>query len=147
MAARDTVHVVCPHCDAVNRAPAAKLVPGARGKCGKCARALFAGAPIAVDAVRLRAHAGGDLPLVVDFWAAWCGPCRTMAPHFERVATELEPRVRLAKVDTEAAPALAAEYGIRSIPTLVLLRGGREIARHSGAMDSAGIRAWVERHL
>ena len=140
------VHVVCPHCDAVNRVPAERL--GEEAKCGKCREPLFAGAPLALDEGRFAKHLGrGDLPLVVDFWAPWCAPCRAMAPAFEAVARRIEPRARLIKVNTEEAQALAGLHGIRSIPTLVVFRGGREVARTSGAMDAAALENWIRRSL
>jgi thioredoxin 2 len=134
--------VVCPSCAGVNRVPAARLGEGP--KCGTCRSALFTGHSVALTAATFDAHVGrGGLPVIVDFWAPWCGPCRSMAPAFERAAAELEPRVRLAKVDTEAEPGLGARFGIRSIPTLVAFRGGREVARQSGALDAASLVAWV----
>ena len=140
------VHVVCPHCDAVNRVPPERLAEDA--KCGKCRAPLFAGAPLALDEGRFAKHLGrGDLPLVVDFWAPWCAPCRAMAPAFETVARRIEPQARLIKVNTEEAQALAGRYGIRSIPTLVVFRGGREVARTLGAMDAAALENWIRRSL
>ena len=140
------VHVVCPRCDAVNRVPPERLVEDA--KCGKCRAPLFAGAPLALDEGRFAKHLGrGDLPLVVDFWAPWCAPCRAMAPAFEAVARRIEPQARLIKVNTEEAQALAGRYGIRSIPTLVVFRGGQEVARTSGAMDAAALESWIRRSL
>jgi len=142
----DALHVVCPHCDAVNRVPAERLSQG--GNCGRCKQPLFARQPVELDVARFAVHTGrSDLPLVVDFWAPWCGPCKLMAPAFAAAAAHIEPRARLAKVDTEAHPELASRFAIRSIPTLVVFRAGREIARQSGAMDAAGLERWVSAHL
>jgi thioredoxin 2 len=138
--------VVCPHCHAPNRVPADKLDAG--GTCGKCRQALFTGAPVELDAGSFDKHVGrSGLPVLVDFWAPWCGPCRMMAPAFAQAARQLEPRVRLAKLNTEEHQAPAARYGIRSIPTMILFDDGREIARQSGAMDAANIIRWVNSSL
>lgn len=146
-AASETVRVVaCPHDGALNRVPVARLDQAP--KCGKCGQPLFQGRAIPLTAGTFERHATkADLPVVIDFWAAWCGPCRTMSPSFEAAAAVLEPHVRLAKLDTEAEPAIAARYGIRGIPCLILFQQGREIARTSGVMPTTAIVDWVRSAL
>jgi len=135
-------HIVCPHCLAVNRVPGSRLADAP--KCGKCHRALFDGKPHDVSGDAFHTHISrNDIPVVVDFWAAWCGPCRMMEPEFERAAASLAPDFRLLKLDTEADQEIAARLGIRSIPTMVMFANGREIARQPGAMRAADIERWV----
>ena len=145
MSAPSTI-VACPSCNGLNRVPDARLAEAP--KCGKCGAALFAAHPLALDVAGFHAHVErAELPVLVDFWAPWCGPCRMMAPQFEAAAMQLEPAMRLAKVDTEAQPALGSRFGIRSIPTLVLFRQGRELARQAGAMGAADIVRWTRQYL
>jgi thioredoxin 2 len=139
------LHVVCPHCATTNRVLPERV---AEGKCGKCHQALFDGHPAQLDEATFNHHiASNDIPVVVDFWAPWCGPCRMMAPEFEKAAAMLEPAARLVKVNTEEAQALAQRFNIRSIPTMALFRGGREVARQSGAMGAETIASWVRANV
>ena len=140
------LHIVCPHCDAINRVPRERL--GQRAKCGSCHRLLFEGKPAALDnAARFDKHAKhSDIPLLVDFWAVWCGPCKAMAPIFEQAASQLEPEVRLVKVDADAVPELLQRFSVQAIPTMMLVHHGREIARKAGVMPLPQLLAWTREH-
>ena len=141
----DVKHIVCPSCSATNRLPADKLERGP--KCGKCGDRLFSGTPAVLTDANFEKHVSrSDVPVVVDFWAPWCGPCKMMAPQFEQAAKELEPGIRFAKLNTDEAQGTAARFNIRSIPTIALFRNGREVARQPGAMSAADIVRWVQAH-
>lgn len=138
----DNRHIVCPHCAATNRLPAERLEQ--RPNCGRCKQPLFDGRPVDLDTASALKHLQfNDIPVVLDFWASWCGPCKGFAPVFAQAAGQLEPYYRLAKVNTEAEQSLAAQFGIRSIPTLVIVRHNQELARLSGATDLSNFLRWV----
>ena len=142
----ETLHVVCPNCNTTNRVHRERL--GAGATCGSCKAALIPAHPFELTQAGFERHVGAsDLPLVVDFWAPWCGPCRSMAPAYEHAAAELAPGVRLAKLNTEEVPDVAARFGIRSIPTLIAFRNGREVARQSGAMNLPGLLGWIKANV
>jgi thioredoxin 2 len=142
----DALHSVCPRCGAINRVAAARL--GEAPKCGQCHAPLFDAHPVELTTAKFRTHVQrNDIPVLVDFWAPWCGPCRVMGPQFAQAAAQLEPHVRLAKVNTEAEQALAGELNIRSIPTMILFKGGREVARQSGSIGTADIVRWTRSRL
>jgi len=142
----DSYLIVCPHCSSINKVATQRLKDDP--KCGSCKHLLFTAHPVELTVDTFTRHISrNDIPVVVDFWAPWCGPCKTMAPAFSQAATELEPQVRLAKVNTEVEQALAGQYNIRSIPTLMLFKNGKEVARQAGAMGSADIVSWVRSRL
>lgn len=139
----ESQHIVCPSCVGLNRVPVDKDARTA--KCGKCGTALFAGKPVAAEAAQFeRQITKSDVPVVVDFWADWCGPCHAMAPIYEQAAKAMEPRFRFLKLDTEANPSIAARYNIRGIPTIMVLRHGKVLAQRAGVVDGATLKAWLE---
>ena len=142
----DSINIVCGQCDSIVGVPAARIAEQPR--CPKCHQPLFSGHPIELQDHNVERHVSrSDLPVVIDVWAPWCGPCRAMAPHFEEVTKRMEPHLRFAKLNSDAAPEASGRFGIRSIPTLILFRSGEEIARQSGAMDTLTLMQWLHQHL
>lgn len=140
------IKIVCPHCDAVNKLPADKLTAG--GKCGKCKKKLFAGqAATLIGATAQRHLEQSDIPVIVDCWAPWCGPCKSFGPTFEQAAKKLEPKARFAKMNTEQEQSLATRFRIQSIPTLLIFKKGKEVARQAGAMSASQFESWLAPHL
>lgn len=142
----DMIHIICPSCQAKNRIPVGKL--GAKPNCGACKAPLFPDAPFELDEAKLNKHLKGDeVPLLVDFWAPWCGPCRSMAPMFADAARQMSPQVRFAKLDTEKHQNVGGRFQIRGIPLIILFDKGQEIARQAGAMNAGQIVQWVRQNL
>ncbi len=142
----ESKHIVCPHCDAVNRVADQRMADDPR--CGVCHKALFVGRPVTLSEANFGKQTGrNDIPVVVDFWAQWCGPCKMMAPAFEAASAQLEPSVRLAKANTEEMQRVSAQLGIQSIPTLVLFKNGREVARQAGAMSQPQLVQWIQSRI
>lgn len=140
------MQVVCPSCQAINRLPEGR--DSVNAQCGKCKESLFPAHALEVSAAVFNRHlVKNDIPVVVDFWASWCGPCKMMAPHFQSAAAELEPACRLLKLNTETAQEVSAQFAIRSIPTMIIFKAGKEIARTSGALDKNQIVHWVKQHI
>lgn len=142
----NSLHIVCPKCNAINRFASDQL--NNAPKCGKCHATLFSAEPVNLTTANFKKHiTRNDIPVLVDFWAPWCGPCKSMAPAYAQAAQTLEPNIRVAKVDTEAEQSLGAQYGIRSIPTLALFKNGQEVARQAGAMSASDIVNWATSHI
>lgn len=140
----DKRRVVCPHCDSINAVPADR--PAEAAKCGRCHEKLFTGQPVALDGARLAKHlANSDVTVIVDFWAPWCGPCRAMAPVFERAAGELEPGARFVKVNVDESPDAAQRFGVQGIPALFAFQDGKVAQRQAGVTDLATLRSWVQK--
>ncbi|MGB0239044.1 MAG: thioredoxin TrxC [Cycloclasticus sp.] len=142
----DSIKVVCSYCDTVNKLPSDKLSAG--GSCGKCKKKLFAGKYATLKSSNAQRHfEQSDLPVVVDCWAGWCGPCKSFAPTFDQAIKKLEPKARFAKLDTENEQKLAARFQIRSIPTLLVMKNGKEVARQAGVMSLSQFEQWLKPHL
>jgi len=142
----NTIHAVCTACDAVNRIPAQR--DGKEINCGKCHQPLFGASPPSVNQAAFSAQIGkSDVPVVIDFWAPWCGPCKAMAPAFAQVSAKMDSRARFIKVNTDDEQALGAQYGICSIPTLAIFKSGKDVARIAGAMPAASLEKWIASHI